>query len=112
MPGRATMRLRNSDASPPSRKRPAGVWAAAGLLLAAASLWAQTRPGGRGGDFKLEVDVDLVGDNSASMRENRRPMVAGALAFAKNSNALDEVFVVNFMDDYYLDLEGKDFTSE
>lgn len=153
------MRLQNSDASPPSRKRRAGVWAAAGLLLAAASLWAQTRPGGRGGDFKLEVDVDLVVlhatvvdtsghyvtelvserfkvfedgveqkvavfrdedvpitvglvlDNSASMRENRRAMITGGLAFAQSSNPLDEVFVVNFMDDYYLDLEGKDFTS-
>jgi len=154
------MRLRNSDASPPSRKRGAGVWAAAGLLLAAASLWAQTRPGGRGGDFKLEVDVDLVVlhatvvdtsghyvtelvtdrfkvfedgvaqkvavfrdedvpitvglvlDNSGSMRENRRAMITGGLAFAQSSNPLDEVFVVNFMDDYYLELEGKEFTSE
>src|SRR3972149_4312683 len=60
MPGRATMRLRNSDASPPSRKRGAGGWAAAGRLLGAGGPGAQTRPGGRGGDFKLEVDVDLV----------------------------------------------------
>ena len=63
-------------------------------------------------DEEVPMTVGLVLDNSASMRENRRAMVAGALAFVKNSNPLDEVFIVNFMDDYYLDLEGKDFTSD
>jgi len=60
----------------------------------------------------VPISVGLVLDNSASMRENRRAMVAGALQFVESSNPLDEVFVVNFMDDYYLDLEGKDFTSD
>src|SRR3990172_6235493 len=60
MRDRATMRLLNSDANRTKGKRRAGVGAAAALLLGAASLWAQTRPGGRSGDFKLSVDVDLV----------------------------------------------------
>lgn len=60
----------------------------------------------------VPVTVGLVLDNSASMRENRAPMRAGAIAFAETSNPLDEVFLVNFNDDYYLDLENKDFTSD
>lgn len=59
----------------------------------------------------VPVTVGLVLDNSASMKENRQEMMAGALTFARTSNPLDEVFVVNFNDDYYLDLEGKDFTN-
>lgn len=59
----------------------------------------------------VPVTVGLVLDNSASMRENRTTMKAGALTFVETSNPLDEVFLVNFNDDYYLDLEGKDFTS-
>ncbi|MGH8459778.1 MAG: VWA domain-containing protein, partial [Nevskiales bacterium] len=59
----------------------------------------------------VPVTVGLVLDNSASMRENRAAMRAGAITFAETSNPLDEVFLVNFNDDYYLDLENKDFTS-
>lgn len=60
----------------------------------------------------VPVTVGLVLDNSASMRENRSKMMAGALRFVQTSNPLDEIFVVNFNDDYYLDLQGKDFTSD
>lgn len=63
-------------------------------------------------DEDTPITVGLVLDNSGSMRENRRAMVAGSLQFVQSSNPLDEVFVVNFMDDYYLDLEGKDFTND
>jgi VWFA-related protein len=59
----------------------------------------------------VPVTVGLVLDNSASMRENRRSMRAGSVAFVETSNPLDEIFLVNFNDDYYLDLEDKDFTS-
>ncbi len=63
--------------------------------------------------FKREdipVTVGLVIDNSGSMREKREKVNAAALTFVKTSNPADEVFVVNFNDDYYLDLE-KDFTN-
>lgn len=60
----------------------------------------------------VPVTVGLVLDNSASMTDKRREMMAGALTFVETSNPLDELFVVNFNDDYYLDLEGKDFTSD
>ena len=59
----------------------------------------------------VPITVGLILDNSASMRDNRSSMKAGALTFAETSNRLDEVFLVNFNDDYYLDLEGKDFTN-
>ncbi|MFQ5695164.1 MAG: VWA domain-containing protein, partial [Terriglobia bacterium] len=60
----------------------------------------------------VPVTVGLVLDNSGSMTENRSPMMAGALRFTAFSNPLDEMFVVNFNDDYYLDLEGRDFTND
>lgn len=60
----------------------------------------------------VPVTVGLVLDNSASMTDKRKEMLAGALTFAETSNPMDEVFVVNFNDDYYLDLEGKDFTND
>ena len=61
----------------------------------------------------VPVTVGLVLDNSGSMTENKPSMMAGALRFAETSNPRDEVFVVNFKDDYYLDLgSGKDFTSD
>ncbi|MGH9862299.1 MAG: VWA domain-containing protein [Candidatus Acidiferrales bacterium] len=59
----------------------------------------------------VPITVGLILDNSASMRENRSSMKAGALTFVETSNRMDEVFLVNFNDDYYLDLEGKDFTN-
>lgn len=59
----------------------------------------------------VPIAVGLVIDNSASMRENKQKVTAAALTFVETSNRLDEVFVVNFNDDYYLDLE-RDFTSD
>src|SRR5713101_6956753 len=64
--------------------------------------------------FKREdipISVGLVIDNSGSMRDKRDRVNIAALTFVKTSNPDDEVFVVNFNDDYYLDLD-KDFTSD
>lgn len=58
----------------------------------------------------IPVTVGLVIDNSGSMREKRERVNSAALTFVKTSNKEDEVFVVNFNDDYYLDLE-RDFTN-
>ena len=63
--------------------------------------------------FKREdipVSVGLVIDNSGSMRDKRERVNIAALTFVRTSNPQDEVFIVNFNDDYYLDLD-KDFTS-
>jgi VWFA-related protein len=59
----------------------------------------------------VPVTVGLVLDNSASMAHKREKMMAGALSFVEVFNKEDEFFVVNFNSDYYLDLEGKDFTN-
>lgn len=59
----------------------------------------------------IPVTVGLVVDNSGSMRDKRDRVNAAALTFVKTSNREDEVFVVNFNDDYYLDLD-KDFTND
>jgi Ca-activated chloride channel family protein len=64
--------------------------------------------------FKREdipISVGLVIDNSGSMRDKRERVNAAALAFVEASNHDDEAFVVNFNDDYYLDLD-KDFTND
>ena len=64
--------------------------------------------------FKREdipVTMGLIIDNSGSMREKRPRVNAAALTFVKTSNPQDEVFVVNFNDEYYLDLD-KDFTHD
>jgi len=64
--------------------------------------------------FKREdvpVSVGLVIDNSGSMRDKRDRVNAAALTFVRTSNPQDEAFIVNFNDDYYLDLD-KDFTSD
>ncbi len=59
----------------------------------------------------IPVTVGLVIDNSGSMRDKRDKVNAAALTFVKTSNPEDEVFVVNFNDDFYLDLD-KDFTND
>ena len=59
----------------------------------------------------VPVTMGLVIDNSGSMREKRSQVNAAALTFIKTSNPQDEVFVVNFNDEYYLDLD-KDFTND
>jgi VWFA-related protein len=63
--------------------------------------------------FKREdipVSMGLVIDNSGSMRDKRPRVNEAALTLVQNSNPSDEAFVVNFNDDFYLDLD-KDFTS-
>jgi len=56
--------------------------------------------------FKREdvpVSMGLVIDNSGSMRDKRAKVEAAALAMVKDSNPQDEVFIVNFNDDAFLD---------
>jgi len=63
--------------------------------------------------FKREdvpVSFGLVIDNSGSMRDKRERVNAATLTFVRTSNPQDEGFVVNFNDDFYLDMD-KDFTS-
>ena len=58
--------------------------------------------------FHLEdfpVAVGIVIDNSGSMREKRDAVNKAALDLVKASNPDDQVFVVNFNDEYYLDQE-------
>ena len=56
--------------------------------------------------FKREdipVSMGLIIDNSGSMRPKRASVEAAALALVKDSNPEDEVFIVNFNDDAYID---------
>ncbi len=62
--------------------------------------------------FKREdvpVSMGLIIDNSGSMREKRQSVESAALALVKDSNPQDEVFVINFNDEVYLDT---DFTND
>ncbi len=62
--------------------------------------------------FKREdvpVSLGLIIDNSGSMREKRQSVESAALALVKDSNPQDEVFVINFNDEVYLDT---DFTND
>ena len=63
--------------------------------------------------FKREdvpVSMGLVIDNSGSMRDKRPKVNEAAITLVQASNPQDEAFVVNFNDDFYLDLD-KDFTN-
>ena len=63
--------------------------------------------------FKREdvpVSMGLIVDNSGSMRDKRQKVEAAALALVKASNRDDEVFVVNFNDEAFLD--SPDFTND
>jgi VWFA-related protein len=58
--------------------------------------------------FKVEdvpVSLGLVIDNSGSMRTKRNRVNRAALTFAKASNPADEIFLINFNDQVYLDQE-------
>lgn len=55
----------------------------------------------------IPVSIGIVIDNSGSMREKRHEVNQAAINLVKASNPNDEVFVVNFNDEYYLD---QDFT--
>ena len=66
--------------------------------------------------FKREdipVSMGLIIDNSGSMRPKRTSVEAAALALVKDSNPEDEVFIVNFNDDAYIDNpHGKEFLTD
>lgn len=51
------------------------------------------------------ISMGLLIDNSGSMRTKRPEVDRAALNFVRASNPDDEVFVVNFNDEYYLDAE-------
>jgi Ca-activated chloride channel homolog len=57
--------------------------------------------------FKREdtpVSLGIVVDNSGSMKGKRQRVEAAAIQLVKASNPEDEVFIVNFNDDAYLDV--------
>ncbi len=58
-------------------------------------------------DFRREdvpVSLGIIIDNSGSMRDKRSRVAAASIALVKASNPDDEVFIVNFNDDAFLDL--------
>jgi Ca-activated chloride channel family protein len=57
----------------------------------------------------IPVDMGIIIDNSGSMREKRSKVNQAALNLVRSSNPKDEVFVVNFNDEQYLD---QDFTND
>jgi len=57
----------------------------------------------------IPVAIGIVIDNSGSMREKREEVNKAAVNLVKASNPDDQVFVVNFSDEYFLDQE---FTSD
>src|ERR1700739_3275538 len=56
----------------------------------------------------IPVAMGIVIDNSGSMREKRNKVNQAALNLVRSSNPKDEVFIVNFNEDQYLD---QDFTN-
>jgi len=57
----------------------------------------------------IPVAMGIVIDNSGSMREKRDKVNKAAINLVRASNPQDEVFIVNFNDEYYLD---QDFTND
>jgi VWFA-related protein len=57
----------------------------------------------------VPVAMAIVIDNSGSMREKRNQVNQAALNLVRSSNPKDQVCIVNFNDEYYLD---QDFTSD
>ena len=58
----------------------------------------------------IPISMGLIVDSSASMRNKRAKVEAAAMALVKESNPDDEVFVVHFNDEAFLDNpNGKDF---
>jgi Ca-activated chloride channel homolog len=51
----------------------------------------------------VPVSMGIIIDNSGSMRDKRLKVAAASMAMVKASNPQDEVFIVNFNDDAYLD---------
>jgi Ca-activated chloride channel family protein len=56
----------------------------------------------------IPVSMGILIDNSGSMREKRNKVNQAALNLVRSSNPGDEVCIVNFNDEYYLD---QDFTN-
>lgn len=59
----------------------------------------------------IPISVGLVIDNSGSMRSKRARVNAAAMTFVQTSNPQDQMFVVNFNDEYFLDMD-EDFTND
>jgi VWFA-related protein len=57
----------------------------------------------------VPVAMAIVIDNSGSMREKRNKVNQAALNLVRSSNPKDQVCIVNFNDEYYLD---QDFTND
>ena len=57
----------------------------------------------------VEISLGLIIDNSGSMRDKRKQVATAALDLVKDSNPKDEVFIVNFNDEAFLDC---DFTAD
>lgn len=57
----------------------------------------------------VEISLGMIIDNSGSMREKRKQVATASLDLVKDSNPRDEVFIVNFNDEAFLDA---DFTSD
>jgi Ca-activated chloride channel homolog len=57
----------------------------------------------------IPVALGIVIDNSGSMREKRDRVNRAAVNLVRASNPQDQVFIVNFNDEYYLD---QDYTSD
>jgi len=57
----------------------------------------------------IPVAMGIVIDNSGSMRDKRQAVNTASLDLVKSSNPSDQVFIVNFNDEYFLD---QDFTNE
>jgi len=51
----------------------------------------------------VPVSIGIIIDNSGSMRDKKTRVAAASLALIRASNPQDEVFIVNFNDDAYLD---------
>ncbi|MEN6601871.1 MAG: VWA domain-containing protein, partial [Bryobacteraceae bacterium] len=52
----------------------------------------------------IPVSMGIIVDNSGSMRPKRQKVESASLGLVKASNPQDEVFIVNFNDDAYLDV--------
>jgi len=57
----------------------------------------------------VPLALGILIDNSGSMRPKRQKVNEAALNLVRSSNAQDEVFIVNFGEEYYLD---QDFTGD
>jgi Ca-activated chloride channel family protein len=57
----------------------------------------------------IPVAMGIVIDNSGSMREKRPAVNAAAINLVQSSNSQDQVFIVNFNEEYFLD---QDYTAK